>query len=125
ILRVGGSRTPWNRAALRGVMRERMAVPRYVTIVDIVVAVVAAVAIFLPARPLEGVSAARGDDDARFALADAEARVRALPDQGANAEDLSRRLIEAGELDYAVEGPAAAARALRGKSTRWRAQLAV
>jgi len=102
-----------------------MGASRYVSIVDIVVAGVAAVAIFLPARPLEGVAAAKGDDEARFALAAAEARVRVVPDQGANAEELSRRMIEAGELDYAVEGAAEAARVLRAKPTRWRAQLAV
>ncbi len=103
-----------------------MSVRRYVSIVDVVVAVVVAVAIFLPARPLEGVSAAKGDDDARFSLAGAEARVRARPDDGAAAEELSRRLVEAGELDFAVEAPAniAAARVMRGSPTRWRAQLA-
>ncbi len=102
-----------------------MAARRFVSITDIVVAVVALVAIFLPARPLEGVSAAKGDDDARFALAAAEARVRATPSNGAAAEELSRRLVDAGETDFAVEAPAAAVVAMRDAPTRWRAQIAV
>src|SRR5438105_1814402 len=97
---------------------------RYVSIVDITVAAVAAVAIFLPARPLEGVSAARGDDDARFAVAAAEARVRLRPDDGVATEELSRRLVDAGESDFAVEAPAAAAKIMRGAPQRWRAELA-
>jgi hypothetical protein len=107
-------------------MEERMAVRRYVSIVDIVVVVVAAVAIFLPARPLEGVSAAKGADDMRFQLAAAEARVRARPDDGRSAEELSRTLLDAIEYDFAVEAPATAARArgMRPSPTRWRAQVA-
>jgi hypothetical protein len=101
-----------------------MAARRYVSITDIVVAIVALVAIFLPARPLEGVSAARGNDDERFALAAAEARVRAVPGDGASAEELSRRLIGAGEGDFAVEAPLAAAAAMQNAPLRWRAQIA-
>ena len=103
-----------------------MAARRYVSIVDIVVAVVALVAIFLPARSLEGVSAATTADgaDKRFVLAAAEARVRARPDDGEAAADLSRQLIGAGENDYAVEAPAAASAAMRGQPQQWRAQLA-
>lgn len=102
-----------------------MAARRYVSITDVVVAIVALVAIFLPARPLEGVSAAKGDDDARFALAAAEARVHANPADGAAAEELSRRLIDAGETDFAVEAPAAAVVAMKDAPLRWRGQIAV
>jgi hypothetical protein len=103
-----------------------MAARRYVSIVDIVVAVVALVAIFLPARGLEGVSAASTPDgaDLRFATGAAEARVHARPDDGAAAAELSRKLVEAGETDFAVEAPADAAARMRGQPSRWRAQLA-
>jgi hypothetical protein len=103
-----------------------MAARRYVSIVDIVVGVVALVAIFLPARGLEGVSAATTVDgaDQRFAAGAAEARVRARPDDGAAAAELSRAFIQVGETDYAVEAPAAAAVTMRGQPSRWRAQLA-
>jgi hypothetical protein len=103
-----------------------MAARRWISIVDIVVAVVALVAIFLPARPLEGVSAAKGDDDARFALGAAEARtrVRAPAEMGRAAEELSRRFVDAHESDFAIEAPMSAARAMRGSPERWRALLA-
>jgi hypothetical protein len=96
---------------------------RYFSLVDITVAIVALVAIFLPPRPLEGVSAAAGTDDARFGLAEAEARVRAHPGDGAAAQELSRRLVEAKELDFAVEAPAEASQ-VKHAPTRWRALLA-
>jgi hypothetical protein len=101
-----------------------MAARRWISIVDIVVAVVALVAIFLPARPLEGTSAAKGDDHARFALAAAEARTRVRPDDGAAVDELARRFVDAGELDFAVEAPAAASQAMRASPTRWRALYA-
>jgi hypothetical protein len=101
-----------------------MAARRWISIVDIVVAVVALVAIVLPARPLEGTSAARGDDHARFALAAAEARTRVRPDDGAVVDDLARRFVDAGELDFAVEAPAAASQVMRSSPTRWLALYA-
>jgi tetratricopeptide (TPR) repeat protein len=96
---------------------------KFVSLVDIVVVVVGAVAIFLPARPLEGVAAARSTDDDQFALAAAEARARLAPDDGGAAADLSRRLMAAGQLDLAVEAPQLAA-AKTGSPSRWRALLA-
>ena len=100
-----------------------MRLGKIVSIVDIVVVVVGAVAIFLPARPLEGVAAAKASDDDRFALAAAEARARLAPDDGGAAAELSRRLVATGQLDLAVEAPRAAG-AKTASPSRWRALLA-
>jgi hypothetical protein len=98
---------------------------RHFSLLDLVVLVVVAVAIFLPPRHLEAVQAAKGGEPASIALATAEARMRAHPTDGAAVAQLSRRLIDAGHLDWAIEAPARASGAtLRQSTTRWRALLA-
>jgi len=100
-----------------------MRIHRLLSLTDLVVVVVAAVAMFLPKRPIYAADPYRVTPEQRAALAASEARALARPDDGAAAADLSRRLSRAGMLDWAVEaGVEGAARAT--PPTRWQAQLA-
>jgi hypothetical protein len=92
-------------------------------LMDLVVAIVAAVAIFLPPREMYALDAAKGTPTERAALALAEARARAHPSDGAQAAELARLLTATGHKDWAVEA-AAEASASASRETRWRALLA-
>ena len=67
---------------------------------------------------------APGTDAEQFALALAEARTMAHPDDGAAIDDLTRRLGEAGEKDWAIEVAVRGSERARQSPTRWRALLA-
>ena len=101
-----------------------MRLTRHVNLLDLVILIVVAVAIFLPPRTMYALDAAKGSDADRVGLATAEARTRAHPDDGAAAADYSRRLTSAGHLDWAVESAAELSRSSQGKPSRWRALLA-
>ena len=93
------------------------------SLLDVVVVIVAAVAIFLPPREMYALDAAKGTPADRAALALAEARVRAHPEDGAQAAELARLLTATGHRDWAVEA-AAEASATASRETKWRALLA-
>jgi hypothetical protein len=101
----------------------RVRINRHLNLLDLVVVIVTAVAIFLPPRETYALDAAKGTDADRRALAAAEARTRAHPEDGAHAQELARALTAAGHLDWAVEAAAEASTAA-GPATRWRALLA-
>lgn len=98
---------------------------RLISVVDLVVLIVVAVAVFLPARPFGVVAAPKADPAARVQLAFAEARVQARPGDGDAIYDYARRLGAAGQTDWAVQAAAVAAEAARTSPTYWRALLAV
>lgn len=98
-----------------------MALRQYVGLLDIAVAVVVAVAIFLPPREMQAQNAIKGDE---FAVGLAEARTFARPGDGAAAEDFTRKLGEAGMKDWAVETSVRLADADKNSPTRWRALIA-
>jgi hypothetical protein len=95
----------------------------YVSLIDVAVAAVVAIAILMPARPQTAVAAARLDDETRWTLAATEARLHAHPGDGQAAADLSRLFREARLLDWAIEAPALTASA-EPTPTTWRAALA-
>lgn len=101
-----------------------MQLRRFVGIVDIGIAAVILVAILLPAREMFAAAAHKGDDHDRFALALAEARVMARPDDGVAIDELTRRLGTAGFKDWAVEAAVRGSERARQSATRWRALLA-
>ena len=70
-----------------------MALSRFFGFVDLGVATVVAVAIFLPAREMYASNAIKGDE---FALALAEARTMARPGDGLATEEFTRQLGNAG-----------------------------
>jgi hypothetical protein len=95
-----------------------------VGLVDLAIAMVVFIAIVLPPREMYAAAAMKGSEPEQFALALAEARTMAHPDDGALADELSHKLSEAGFKDWAVEvGIDASARAKQSPS-RWRALLA-
>jgi hypothetical protein len=103
---------------------EHVSITRHFNLLDLVVVIVVAVAVFLPPRETYALDAAKGTDADRIALATAEARTLAHPDDGVAAAELGRRLTLAGHTDWAVEATAELGeRAVRSPS-RWRALLA-
>jgi hypothetical protein len=98
-----------------------MALPRFFGLVDLGIAAVVAVAIFLPAREMQAQNAIKGDE---FQVALAEARTMARPSDGAAVEDLTRKLSEAGMKDWAVETSVRLADRDKTSLTRWRALIA-
>ena len=98
-----------------------MQLPRFVGMVDLGIATVVIVAIFLPAREMYASHAIKGDE---FAIAAAEARTIARPDDGLAVEDFTRKLGEAGMKDWAIEAATRASDRAKDSPTRWRALLA-
>ena len=101
-----------------------MALPRFLSLVDLCVATVVAVAIFLPAREMYASNAIKGDEPQQFALALAEARTIAQPADGQAVEDFARKLGEAGMKDWAIEATVMASERAKDSPTRWRALVA-
>lgn len=101
-----------------------MKLPRYVGMVDLAMIIVFVVALVLPARPMYARSAFSGSTADQFALALAEARSVASPDDGANIADVARRLGDAGFKDWAIELAQDASDRAKSSPTRWRALLA-
>ena len=97
-----------------------MKLSRFLGVVDLAILVLVAVAIFLPAREMYASSSYKGDD---FAIALAEARTLATPDDGKAVDELSRRLGEAGWKDWAVEAAVDGAARAEKSPSRWRALL--
>ena len=99
----------------------RMALPRFMSLVDFAVLAVVAVALFLPPREMYAQNAIKGDE---FAVALAEARTMASPSDGAAVEDFTRKLGEAGLKDWAVESAVRMSDRAKDSPTRWRALIA-
>jgi hypothetical protein len=101
-----------------------MRLSRYVGIIDLGVATVVLVTVVLPAREMYGSVVGAGSEAEQFALALAEARTMARPDDGGALEDLSRRLDLAGDKDWAIELATRGSEHAASSPTRWRALLA-
>ena len=98
-----------------------MALPRFLGLVDLGLAAVVAVAIFLPAREMQAAPAIKGDE---FAVALAEARTEAHPGDGVAIEDFTRKLSDAGMKDWALESAVRLSDKAKASPTRWRALIA-
>jgi hypothetical protein len=101
-----------------------MDVRRYVGLIDLGIATVVAVAVFLPPREMYARAVVKQDAQHEAALALAEARTMARPNDGQAVEDFGRLLGEANLKDWAVEVSAIASERARGAPTEWRALLA-
>jgi hypothetical protein len=97
---------------------------RFVGLVDLGVATVVAVTLLLPAREMYAGPAHKASEAEQFALAVAEARTMARPDDGAAVDDLTRRLGAAGFKDWAIEAGVLGSERAKQSPTRWRALLA-
>jgi hypothetical protein len=101
-----------------------MQLSRFVGLIDLGVATIVLVTIALPAREMYGSAAQKGTEPEQFALALAEARTLAHPDDGAAVDDLSRRLGAAGFKDWAIEAALHGSERAKQSPTRWKALLA-
>jgi hypothetical protein len=101
-----------------------MKLPRMLGPIDIAMIAVILVMVVLPARRMYARAAVPGDDAARFAVAVAEARTIAHPEDGANVGELARRLGDANLEDWAVQAAVSGAAAAKGSPTEWKALLA-
>lgn len=101
-----------------------MAMPRFLSLLDIGVGAVVAVALFLPPREMYADNVIKGDEAKQFAVALAEARTMARPDDGLAVEDFARKLGEADLKDWAIETAVKASERAKDSPTRWRALIA-
>lgn len=108
-----------------------MALPRYLGLLDLAVAIVVAVAIFLPAREMFARSAFEMPSSAKaktqvddFAIGLAEARTVQRPGDGVAIEDFARKLGAADMKDWAIEASVRLADRAKDSPTRWRALIA-
>jgi len=101
-----------------------MQLRRYFGLVDLAIAMVVFFAVALPPREMYASGAVKGAETEHFALALAEARTMAHPDDGVLADEFSHKLGEAGFKDWAVEVGIDAAERGKQSPTRWRALLA-
>jgi len=85
---------------------------------------VIAVAVLLPAREMYAGNAMKGDAQAQFAVALAEARTMARPDDGFALEDFAKQLGRADQKDWAVEVSVRGSERAKESPTRWRALIA-
>jgi len=113
----------WELVALGNVL-EDMQLSRFVGMIDLGVATIVLVTIVLPPREMSASAAQKGTGAEQFALALAEARTMAHPDDGAVIDDLSRRLGAAGFKDWAIEAALHGSERAKQSPTRWRALLA-
>jgi hypothetical protein len=101
-----------------------MHLSRFVGLVDLAVATVVLVMIVLPPREMYASAAQKATPADQFALALAEARTMAHPDDGAAVDELARRLGAAGFKDWAIEAAVRGSERAPSSPTRWRALLA-
>lgn len=101
-----------------------MRLPRSVGIIDLGVAVVVLGYLVLPPREMFASSAHKASPTEQFALALAEARTMAHPEDGAAIDELARRLGAEGARDWAIEVAVRGSERAGRSPTRWRALLA-
>ena len=99
----------------------RMQIGRLFNFVDLGILTVVAVAVVLPPREMYASDVVKGD---QFAIALAEARTIARPNDGQAAADFTHMLGEANQKDWAVDVSVAASARAKDSPTRWRALLA-
>lgn len=97
---------------------------RYVSLIDVVTAVMVLFVLVLPARTMLAAPAASGTEAERYRLALSEARAIDDRKDGELISELSRRLGEAGFRDWAVEAAARGVVDAADSPSRWRALLA-
>lgn len=105
-----------------------MKVPRFIGFVDLGIITVILVFAVLPPRErfaTPAIDKAKLDETKQFALALAEARVIAQPDDGMAIAAVGRRFSDAGFKDWAIEATLRATERMSANAPlKWRAQLA-
>jgi hypothetical protein len=101
-----------------------MQLRRFVGLVDLGVLTILIAAVVFPPREMLAESAVKGSTDDRFALALAEARSIAHPDDPRAVENFAHRLGEVGLKDWAIEAGVDGANRTTASPIYWRAALA-
>jgi len=101
-----------------------MQLRRFFGLVDLGILTIIVVAVIMPPREMFASSAIKGSDAEKFALALAEARTLAHPDDPARADEFSHQLGELGLKDWAVEAAIDGADRAKSSPSRWRTLLA-
>jgi hypothetical protein len=101
-----------------------MKLPRFIGIVDIGLIAIVLVAVALPPRSMDADPAVKGNDAQQFALALAEARSIARPDDGTASADLAHQLADGGFNDWSIDVAMAGADRASAGDTKWRPLLA-
>src|SRR5262249_52950928 len=100
-----------------------MQLPRFIGIVDIGLIAIVIVAVALPPRSMDADPAVKGNDAQQFALAVAEARTIARPDDGVASAELARQLADGGFNDWSIDVAMAGAERANPGDAKWRPLL--
>jgi hypothetical protein len=103
---------------------QHMKLPRFIGIVDIGLIAIVLVAVALPPRSMDADPAVKGTDAQQFALALAEARTIARPDDGVASAALARHLADGGYNDWSIDVAMAGAERANPGDAKWRPLLA-
>ena len=98
---------------------------RFLSLLDLTVAIVVLVVLILPPRATEALAANQGTDDELRSLAIAEADAVAHPLDGDATAEWTRRLGDVGNRDWEITAAITAANAQLKSPTRWHSLLAV
>ena len=98
--------------------------PRFVGLVDLGIVTVIAVLVILPPRAQYTGPVMKGGEPEQFALALAEARTIAQPGDGQAVDDLTHKLDDAQQKDWAIDYAVLASDRAKGSPSRWRALAA-
>lgn len=101
-----------------------MQLRRFVGLVDLGVLTILIAAVVFPPREMYADSAVKGDSNARFALALAEARTIARPEDPNRVEKFQHELSELNFKDWSVEVSIDGAARTKGSPEHWRSLLA-
>src|SRR5262245_54560891 len=101
-----------------------MQLRRFVGLVDLGVITILIAAVVFPPREMYADAAIKGANADRFAIALAEAKTIAHPDDPRGVEDLAHRLGDAGLKDWAVESAVDGAARTKASPIHWRSELA-
>jgi hypothetical protein len=93
-------------------------------LVDIGVLTVVVLAAAMPAREMYASPAVKGSEEAKFALALAEARTLAQPLDGSSVDELGHLLGDLNQKDLAIQVSIDGSKRTKGAPEQWRAELA-
>jgi hypothetical protein len=101
-----------------------MELRRFVGLVDLGVLTILIAAVVFPPREMYADPVIKGSADERFAIALAEAKTIAHPDDPRAVEDLAHRLGDVGLKDWAIEMAVDGAARTKSSPIHWRSELA-
>src|SRR5689334_18489095 len=101
-----------------------MRLHRFLSLTDLMVALLVLIVLFLPKRSLQATDAYKLDPDPRADLSASEAAALAHPEDGAASAEYARELMDSSTIDWAIEAAKDGA-ASATPATRWEPLLAL